>query len=256
MLTKNTIKQIQLLKTNKGRIQEGEYIIEGKRCVLTYINNNENLKMLFMTKDFLTKNKELVKKWRNDILNIKIISKKIMKSISNAKSAPGVLGICNLEEPSVLNFDSKKWLYLDQISDPGNLGTLIRTAAWFNIKNIALSRNSVDPYNSKVVRSAVGAHTYSNIHSNIDFDIFENHNYWAIGADQNSKSSIENIDINKKIIIVLGSETKGISQLVKAKLDEIVSISKLGYGESLNVSVAGSILMYKLSKKQNGILPK
>ena len=74
MLTKNTIKQIQLLKTNKGRIQERKYIIEGKRCVLTYINNNEDLITLFMTKDFLTKNKELVKKWGIDILNIQIIS--------------------------------------------------------------------------------------------------------------------------------------------------------------------------------------
>ena len=256
MLTKNTIKQIQLLKTNKGRTQQGKYIIEGKRCVLTYINNNEDLIILFITKDFLTKNKELVKKWENDILNIQITSNKIMKSISNAKSAPGVLGICNLKVPSVLNFDSKKWLYLDQISDPGNLGTLIRTAAWFNIKNIALSKNSVDPYNSKVVRSAVGAHTYSNIHNNIDFDIFENHNYYAVGADQNSKASIEKINTNKKLIIVLGSETTGISKPVKEKLNEIVSISKLGYGESLNVSVAGSIIMYKLSEKQNGILPK
>ena len=72
MLTKNTIKQIQLLKTNKGRIQQGKYIVEGKRCVLTYINNNEDLIILFMTKDFLTKNKELVKKWGDDIINIQI----------------------------------------------------------------------------------------------------------------------------------------------------------------------------------------
>ena len=91
---------------------------------------------------------------------------------------------------------------------------------------------------------------------NIDFDIFENHNYYAVGADQKSKASIEKINTNKKLIIVLGSETTGISKPVKEKLNEIVSISKLGYGESLNVSAAGSILMYKLSKKQNGILPK
>ena len=249
MLTKNTIKQIQLLKTNKGRKKEKKYIIEGKRCILSYIDNNEDLNMLFITKGFLTKNKDLIKKWESKKLNIEIISNKIMGKISDAKTPSGVLGIYNLKKSSDLNLNSKIWLYLDEVSDPGNLGTLIRTASWFNIKNIALSKNSVDPYNSKVIRSAVGAHTYSNIYSNIDFDVFKNHDYYAIGADQNSTSTIEKIDIKKKLIIVLGGEATGISQPVKAKLDEIVSIPKSGYGESLNVSSAGSILMYKLSKK-------
>ena len=127
------------------------------------------------------------------------------------------------------------------------MGTLLRTAAWFNIKNIALSVDSADPFNNKVVRSAMGAHTYINIYQKIDVVTFIKKGYLLIGADQNGKSQLEDTEYTKKIMLCLGSESEGFDMSFKMNLKRLISIKKIGYGESLNVAIAGSIFMNYLS---------
>ena len=178
-----------------------------------------------------------------------IISDKVMKSISDTKNPPGVLGISELKPPTEMNLNSKRWLYLYKISDPGNLGTILRSAAWFNIKNIALSKDSTDPYIPKTIRSATGAHMYLNIYQEVDFKTYLGHDYYLLGTDQNSNSTLENADYNKKIVLFLGNESEGINVSIKKKMDKLISIERIGYGESLNVSIAGSIIMNKLAIK-------
>jgi TrmH family RNA methyltransferase len=129
------------------------------------------------------------------------------------------------------------------------MGTLLRTAAWFNIKNIALSVDSADPFNNKVVRSAMGAHTYINIYQKIDVVPFIKKGYLLIGADQNGKSQLEDTEYTKKIMLCLGSEAEGFDKSFKNNLDRLISIKKIGQGESLNVAIAGSILMNEISIK-------
>ena len=125
----------------------------------------------------------------------------------------------------------------------------MRSAAWFNIKNIALSKNSADPLNPKVVRSAVGAHTYLNIYQDIDYQVYLKHEYFIIAADQNGTHQIENSDRNNKIVLVLGNESRGIDTSIKNKMNKLISIEKLGHGESLNLAIAGSILMKSIAIK-------
>ena len=146
-------------------------------------------------------------------------------------------------------FKNTYGLYLHKIKDPGNMGTLLRTAAWFNIKNIALSVDSADPFNNKVVRSAMGAHTYINIYQKIDIVTFIEEGYLLIGADQNGKGQLEETEYTKKIMLCLGSETEGFDESFKNNLDRLISIKKIGQGESLNVAIAGSILMNEISIK-------
>ena len=129
------------------------------------------------------------------------------------------------------------------------MGTILRSAAWFNIKNIALSNDSTDPYSPKSIRSASGAHLHLNIHQNVDYKIYLDHDYFLLGADQNGENLLVDSDYNKKIVLFLGSESEGINVSIKKKMDKLISIKRLGYGESLNVSIAGSILMNKLSIK-------
>ena len=172
-----------------------------------------------------------------------------MKAISDTKTPSGLLGISKFTPPPELNLNAKRWLYLYKISDPGNLGTILRSAAWFNIKNIALSKDSTDPYSPKTIRSATGAHLHLNIYQDIDYKTYFGHDYFLLGTDQNSDNKLENSDYSKKIVLFLGSESEGITVSIKKKMDKLISIEKLGYGESLNVSIAGSILMNKLSIK-------
>ena len=249
MISRNKIKQILSLKTKKGREKEKLFMIEGARCVQSYINSSNLVKEIFMNKDFAKINRGIIQLCDKQNIIYHVISNKDMKNLSDTKTPSGIIGICIYKSLPSLDYDSKRWLYLYEISDPGNLGALLRSAAWFNIKNVALSINSADPLNPKVVRSAVGAHTYLNIYQNIDYQIYFDHEYFMIGADQNGLDQIENSDHNKKIVLVLGSESRGIDISIKNKMNKLISIKKLGHGESLNLAIAGSILMKSIATK-------
>ena len=249
MISQDRLKQIQHLKTKKGRTKEKLYIIEGSRCVKSYINNSSLVKEIFLSQTFVKTDKTIIELCENNQIIFSIISDNEIKKLSDTITPSGVFGICELKSQRSLDLESKRWLYLYKISDPGNLGSILRAAAWFNIKNVALSNESADPFSPKVVRSAVGAHTFLNIHRNVDYNIYFDHKYLLIGADQNGINKIENADFNKKIVLVLGGESKGLEEPIKNKLNKIISIEKIGHGESLNVAIAGSILMNEISIK-------
>ena len=249
MISPNRIKQILSLKTNKGRKKEQLFIIEGARCVQSFINNSNLVKEIFMNKNFAMINKKMMQLCDKQNIIYSVVPDKDIKNLSDTKTPSGIIGICMFKPLPSIDYESKRWLYLYEISDPGNLGALLRSAAWFNIKNIALSKNSADPLNPKVVRSAVGAHAYLNIYQDIDYQIYFNHEYFIIGADQNGPDQIENSEHNKKIVLVLGSESRGIETSIKNKMNKVISIEKLGYGESLNLAIAGSILMKNIAIK-------
>ena len=99
-----------------------------------------------------------------------------MKKICSTKPPSGIAAICMIPKQNVVDLNENKWLYLDRISDPGNLGSILRSASWFGFKNIALSPKSVDPYNSKTVRSAMGAHFAINLYREVELNqFFETH---------------------------------------------------------------------------------
>ena len=249
MISKDRFKLIQHLKTKKGRIKEKLYIIEGIRCVKSYIENSALVEIVFLGQSFVKTNNNMIELCDKNQIEFSVISDEKIKKLSDTITPSGILGICKLKNESILDLNSKRWLYLYMISDPGNLGSILRTAAWFKIENVALSNSSIDPFNPKVVRSAVGAHTYLNIHRNIDYNIFFDHEYLLIGADQNGLNKIEDIDFNKKLVLVLGGESQGLDNTIKNKLNKLISIKRIGYGESLNVAIAGSIIMRDITKK-------
>ena len=106
-----------------------------------------------------------------------------------------------------------------------------------------------DSFNNKVVRSAMGAHIYLNIHKGVQIDEFVRNNYLIVGADQNAKNTVQQIDLSKKIVLCLGGESEGFDNVIIKKINKLISIKKIGHGESLNVAMAGSILMNYLSQK-------
>tara|TARA_B100001109_G_C18656425_1_gene377460 strand:- start:137 stop:700 length:564 start_codon:yes stop_codon:yes gene_type:complete len=179
-------------------------------------------------------------------IRISIVPDKIAKNLSDTKTPSGLLGTCKIRLLKK-NYNSNRWLYLHKIKDPGNLGTILRSAAWFNINNIALSIGCADPFNNKVVRSAMGAHIHVNIHQKVAIEEFIKHEFLLIGADQDGDCIIEESDLSKKIVLCLGGESEGFDNSTIKKLDKLVSIKKIGHGESLNVAIAGSIFMDYLS---------
>ena len=133
---------------------------------------------------------------------------------------------------------------LDSISDPGNLGTIIRNADWYGIKNIICSRNTVDFYNPKVIQSSMGSFTRVNVFYE-DLDKVFNNNIYVIGttSDQNKVNNFKGI---KTGVILFGNESKGISKKLENYISDWISIERIGSAESLNVSVSSGIILEKL----------
>jgi len=239
-------KTIQSLRHAKHRKVYNKFIIEGKRVVESALGFNADIGPVFCSDTFLRENKHWVEKHLMKNTIIKTIDKKTLFKISNTKSPQGILTICDIPKQNPIKLTIDKWIYLDKISDPGNMGTLIRSCAWFGIKNIALSPDCADPYNPKSIRAAMGAHFVVTLNINTNLSIFKK-THKIIAAELKGKNA-STYAFPDKCVLVLGSEAHGISDRNIDCIEEFIFINKIGSGNSLNVSTAGSILMYLLMK--------
>ena len=249
MISLNSLKKIKSLKTKKGRNAEKLFLIEGKRLVKEFLLKSDLVNEVLVSESEINKYNSVLELCNKKQIKISLASDRILKKLSNTKTPSGLLATCKISLLIQKNFNSSRWLFLYKIKDPGNLGTILRSAAWFNIKNIALSKDCADPYNNKVVRSAMGAHIHLNIHKRVQVGEFVKSNYLIVGADQNGDNTVDQMDLARKIVLCLGGESEGFDNLIIKKIDKLISIKKIGHGESLNVAMAGAILMNYLSQK-------
>ena len=252
MISKNRFKYLQSLKIKKYRNKASQILIEGLRLVGECVDAGASIECIYCTQSFYDKTSNY--NFINLLDNKKILVEKIndndMNNLSESINHQGVVGVVNINTASKISMEDKHQLILDSISDPGNLGNIIRTADWFGLKNIYLSDNSVDPFNSKVVRSAMGAHFYVNIFMlNIVEHIIElkKNNFTIVVADMLG-DSIYNWDVPDKWAIILGNEAHGVSDKLRKLVDYNIAIPKKGNIESLNVSTAAGIILSKVRK--------
>ncbi len=198
----------------------------------------------------------LVNEFEKEKISLSKISAKDISAISDANTSQGILGLFNIPQlkPGVAFKKSRKLLLLDNISDPGNAGTLFRSALAFGFDAVILTNNSVDPFNPKVVRSSAGAifgfpiipATAEEILRFKKYDGFKLIVADTKGIDLHSKKI--NIKNYSRLILVLGSEAGGISDYISSKADIRIKIGHTAKVDSLNVAVAGSIIMKELYK--------
>jgi TrmH family RNA methyltransferase len=244
-MTNNDIKRIQSLQRGKFRKEFSQYFIEGKRLVQSALELSAKIDSVYFTDPFRIENMEMVDSIQNSDISFKQIPTKQFNKISFTQSPSGIAAVCCLPDRGKADLDQNKWLYLDNISDPGNMGTLFRSAAWFGFTHIALSPDCVDPFNPKVVRAGMGAHFGLSIHSNIELNLFAD-SHTLIGADHRG-NDVSDFKSPEKFVLILGSEAHGLSKDIQSIIDQTISIEKTGFGDSLNVGVAGAILMEKLA---------
>ncbi len=241
MISKILEKRIKSLYTKKGRLKNNSFIIEGKRSILTAIDNDVKIKNIVLNKSFIEKNKNLTKYNKYKIFDV---DDRCFGQLSQVDSPSGILAEAAIPLQTKLNPDFPM-VYLDQISDPGNLGTIIRTCDWFGIKQIGISTNSVEFYNPKVVRSSMGSHfnmKYLGTPSSENLNKFN-----LIGADFNEGKDINDISNPKNWALVMGSEASGISKTMNKKISSYVKIERFGKGESLNIGVAMGIVLHRFT---------
>ena len=249
MISKNDIKQLSRLSTKKGRNEYGLYLIEGLRIIRSALRVQTQINRIFVTAKFEESvDYQLISNRLNQILKPEIIDEKTMKQITQTVTPSGILAVCSLpkitELPSTI---ASNWLYLDKIADPGNLGTLLRSAAWFGTTQVALSPHCADLFNPKVMRGGMGAHFSLQMVTNCDLRQFKSSDHLIIGADHRGMSIVDFNHNAKDWVLVIGSEAHGISKENGNHIKYSLSIPTNGSGNSLNAAVAGSIMLYCLN---------
>ena len=234
MLTKNQIKLIRSLSLKKNRQKHGLFIVEGEKLVNEVLSSDWEIEGIYATKEWLGENALIIS--NNDLVRI-----------SSLKTPNKVLAIVKIKKGS-LDITSNTVLALDGVKDPGNLGTIIRLADWFGVKDIICSDDCVDYLNPKVVQSSMGSFTRVNLHYTSLIDAFKKYSdYKLIMTVLNGTPLSEMKNIDKKIVVI-GSESKGISKEILELTSEKITIpkSKFSKAESLNVSIAAAIILHTI----------
>ena len=181
------------------------------------------------------------------------VTKKIFESISDVTHPQGILAVVEKNNKKTINYKEDIVLVLDGLQDPGNLGTILRTIDSANLSQIIVSKETVDAYNPKVVRSTMGAIFRVNIvqTDNLKETLkeFKKHKYKIMSTSLGATESIYDIDYNKKVLVI-GNEANGVSKEILDFADEKVIIPMLGKTESLNASVATSIIVYEYVRRK------
>lgn len=239
------IKNIKKLKEKKYRLDS--YIVEGIKMVKEAINENQEIALIAIREDF---------KIDFDTKNIKTvtISNKIFNDISDVKTPQGILAVIKKNQNNQIETNSNYILALDSLQDPGNMGTIIRTADSANINQIIINKTTVDPYSPKVIRSTMGAIYRTNIIEVEDLKAtlkeMKSKGFQIITTDLKATQSIYDINYNNKTVVVIGNEANGVSQEILQTADKKVIIPMLGKTESLNASIAASIMIYEYVRQK------
>ncbi len=232
------IKEIKKLNQKKYRDKTGLFLVEGEHLVLEAYKAG-CLKELLLEENSL---------FPLDV-EISYVSNNILTYISELETPPNMIGVCQKKD-NVSNYGDHV-LALDSIQDPGNLGTIIRSAVAFHIDTIILGKGTVDVYNSKVVRASQGMLFHVNIVENDLVNTLpelKKAGHKIIGTKVTHGNSLKNIDKLSKFVIIMGNEGNGMSDEVSDICDSFIYIDMSDACESLNVGVATSIILYELDK--------
>ena len=256
MLSVARIKQLKSLHQKKFRRQENQFLLEGNRLIDQALSADAQIIEVWMTQKNLDSDfgKNILQQFEEKKITFSVAPEKIIRQMSDSLNDQGIIALVPIPEYEKYN-DPPKWaIYLDGISDPGNMGTILRTAAWFGIKSIFRSPECVDPFNSKVVRSAMGAHFYfSHFEATSEEKVLGDYTKAGMeifGSDmKGSPIQSLNLETIKGWILILGNEAHGIGELSKSFITSTISIPGIEGLESLNVSIAGGILLHALTSQ-------
>lgn len=243
MFNKTHTKYIQSLHHKKFRDENEVFIAEGPKVVLELLESRVFVcRQLFAVKEWLTSNERTLQKYAGaEIFEVKDFELEKLSLLTTPNNVLAVFSKKAEQEPAGIK--QKITLVLDTIQDPGNLGTIIRTADWFGIDNIICSATCADMYNPKVVQSTMGSLARVNIfYTDINNWLQQNKAIKKYAAALNGKS-IKQLNGIREAIIIIGNEGKGISEAVMNAVDEKITIPKIGEAESLNAAVATGIIL-------------
>lgn len=239
MLSKKQEKLVRSLRLKKNRNAEKLFVIEGTKLIKEAIQEKADIKYLFATNAWLSKN-DL------EIEYIEIVEKEMQK-MSVLKTSPGVLAIVSF--PEIATYENDVTLILDNIKDPGNLGTIIRTAETFGVNKIVCSEETVDCFNEKVVQASMGSIFRVQVfYTNLE-EYLKELDPNQVFASSLQGENIYEIKISSPSYIIMGSESHGISDEIYSFAGNKIKVPQQGKVESMNVSIATAVILAEFRRR-------
>ena len=250
------IKYTKSLLKSKNRSKEGKFIIEGYRILTLAMEFEGIIDYVFINEDFEAKKEhgEFVSVLENKGIKVYKTLNKNFKDMVDTENTQGILAVVSFEKKNLkenLRDDDKYIVVLDRIQDPGNMGTIIRTADAAGADAIITLKGCVDIYNPKVIRSTMGSIFRMNIipaERDEMISVLKERGIKIVSSWLNTDNYYDRVDYGEKVALVIGNEANGIEDSIAEQSDILVKIPIYGSAESLNAAISSAILMYEIKK--------
>ncbi len=235
MLSKSQIKHIQALRKKKDRKEHQQFVIEGRKIVHELLDSDWDVRQVYCSKSYALKHEPPAES--------EVIEDFLFEKISSQSNPEGILAIVSMYAHKLPALESIRGIALDRIQDPGNLGSIIRIADWYNIKHIICSLDSVDCYNSKTLQASMGSILRVQVHYTRLEDIAEQTSIYV--ADMKGQD-YRDIKPLYRGLLLIGNEAQGVGSWLEKKEVTKITIPRQGQAESLNAAIACGILSAQL----------
>ncbi|HJS19025.1 MAG TPA: RNA methyltransferase [Anaerolineales bacterium] len=256
MITSSQNSKIKLVRALLGRAKErheaNAFVVEGVRLVEEAVKSNWKIQFALYDETLNDRGKLQVEGLKSRGVDVEMVSESLMKSLSETETPQGILAVLQFFKLLIPN-QPDFVLIPDQIRDPGNLGTLLRSAAATGVQAVLLPPETTDAFAPKVLRSGMGAHFRLPIHSMSWDEITEQTKTLQIYlADMDGPSCWET-DLHKPLALIVGGEAEGASEQARKLAHQQISVPMIGEIESLNAGVAGSVLMFEVVRQRSNV---
>ena len=244
-----------LLGRAKQRREAGAFVVEGVRLVEEAANSDWGFQLVFYSDDLNERGRRLIQELKARNIEIEKVESQLLQSLSDTETSQGILAVLEVSNRPISNLLDFV-LIPDQIRDPGNLGTLLRSAAGAGVQAVLLPPETTDAFAPKILRSGMGAHFRLPIHS-VSWEEIEqigkSANLQIYLADMQGPSCWD-MDLRQPLALLIGGEAEGASAEARRLATQNISIPMLGNIESLNAAVAGSVLMFEVLRQRRTAL--
>lgn len=251
MVSKSVVKTVRSLHQKKYREELSSFVVEGSKSVVEFVKSSLQVRQVFATETWLQNHAEELTQLGQEV---EVMTKVQAEQMSALNTTPEVLAVVQLPEVRSIDdqFFAETVLMLDDIKDPGNLGTIFRTADWFGIKNIVCSPETVDAYNPKVVQASMGSLSrLCPVYASLESVLQQKPQQVPVYGTFLQGEPLHNTTFPKAKVLVFGNESKGISPTVAPFISQRITIPRAANSaemgpESLNVATAVSVVLYEM----------
>ncbi len=255
-LSQSQLKTLRTLKMKKGRDRHGRFLIEGAHlCAEALGSAHQPSLLLYTPRGFRTREikETVVRAQQKGVPNLQV-GEPILKSLADAATPQGIMAVMEKHPPFAVPVQGHVFVLLDQVRDPGNAGTIIRTADAAGADGVCLTAGSVDLYNSKVLRSTQGSIFHLPVAAEIDpaacLDAFKKKGFRVFVADPRAVRNHTEVRYPGRFVLAVGNETRGVSREVSDRADLSIRVPIYGRAESLNVAMACGVILYEAQRQR------